>query len=134
MPRRNSSQPKCGALGAKATHEARLHGASDVSVDYTDTRAQHSRARFSRSAMNQLYFICIIMTLFDAFLIVYAWTLPLFPQAWRDRVNSVPDSLDPRVNNDSLTGMLIILVTAATCALWALLFYVHLLVPGLFIP
>ena len=84
--------------------------------------------------MNQLYFICIMMTLLDAFLIVYAWTLPLFPQVWRDRVNSVPNSLDPRVNNDSLTGMLIILVTAVTCALWALLFYVHLLVPGLFIP
>ena len=84
--------------------------------------------------MKQLFFICIMMTLLDAFLIVYAWTLPLFPQAWRDRVNSVPNSLDTRVNNDSLTGMLIILVTAATCALWALLFYVHLLVPGLFIP
>ena len=84
--------------------------------------------------MNQLYFICIMMTLLDAFLIVYAWTLPLFPQVWRDRVNSVPNSLDPRVNNDSLTGMLIILVTAVTCALWALLFYVHLLVPGLFMP
>ena len=84
--------------------------------------------------MEQLLFACILMTLIDAFLIVYAWTLPLFPKAWRERVNSMPNSLDPRVNNDSLTGMLIILVTAATCALWALLFYVHLLVPGLFIP
>ena len=84
--------------------------------------------------MEQLLFACILMTLIDAFLIVYSWTLPLFPKAWRERVNSMPNSLDPRVNNDSLTGMLIILVTAATCALWALLFYVHLLVPGLFIP
>ena len=84
--------------------------------------------------MEHFLFMCIVLTMLDVFLIVYAWTLPLFPQGWRDRVNSQPHSLDPRVNNDSLTGMLIILVTAVACAAWTLLFYVDLLVPGLSIP
>lgn len=84
--------------------------------------------------MKTLFYLCILMTLFDVFLLVYAWTLPLFPQEWRDKVNSDPRSLSARTNNDSLTGILIILVTAVTCTLWAVLFYVHVLVPGLFIP
>ena len=84
--------------------------------------------------MKTLYYLCILMTLVDVFLLVYAWTLPLFPQEWRDKVNSDPRSLSTRTNNDSLTGILIILVTAVTCTAWAVLFYVHVLVPGLFIP
>ena len=84
--------------------------------------------------MKILYYLCILMTLMDVFLVVYAWTLPLFPQEWRDKVNSEPRSLSSRTNNDALTGILIILVTAVTCTLWAVLFYVHILVPGLFIP
>jgi hypothetical protein len=84
--------------------------------------------------MNILYYFCILLTLLDVFLIVYAWTLPLFPQEWRDKVNREPRSLSPTTNNDALTGILIILVTAVTCTLWAVLFYVHILVPGLFIP
>jgi len=84
--------------------------------------------------MNTLLYVCILMTLIDAFLIVYAWTLPLFPKEWRDKVNRDSGSLSPQANNDSLTGVAIILVTAVTCSLWAVLFYVDLLVPGLFIP
>jgi len=84
--------------------------------------------------MKTLLYACILITLLDVFLIVYAWTLPLFPQQWRDKVNRNPRSLNPSTNNDSLTGILIILVTALMCALWATIFYVHLLVPGLFIP
>ena len=84
--------------------------------------------------MRTLFFICIVMTLLNVFLIVYAWTLPLFPQEWRDKVNRNPRSLNPSSNNDSLTGVAIILVTAVTGVLWAVLFYVDLLVPGLFIP
>ena len=84
--------------------------------------------------MKTLYYFCILMTLADVFLLVYAWTLPLFPQEWRDKVNSDPRSLSARTNNDSLTGIVIILVTAVTCTAWAVLFYVHVLVPGLFIP
>ena len=84
--------------------------------------------------MKHFLFLCILMTMLDVFLIVYAWTLPLFPEGWRTKVNSQPNSLDPRVNNESVTGILIILTTAVTCALWTLLFYVDLLVPGLTIP
>ena len=81
--------------------------------------------------MKTLLFVCILMTLLDAFLIIYAWTLRFFPKEWRDKVNRDTGSLDPRTNNDALTGMLIILVTAMACALWATLFYVELLVPRL---
>jgi len=81
--------------------------------------------------MKTFLFVCILVTLLDAFLIIYAWTLPLFPRAWREQVNSDSGSLDPRTNNDSLTGILIILVTAMACSLWATLFYVELLVPGI---
>ena len=76
-------------------------------------------------------YVCILVTLLDVFLIIYAWTLPLFPQEWRDKVNRNKQSLNPQPNNDSLTGILIILVTAVMCTLWAVLFYVELLVPGL---
>ena len=86
------------------------------------------------TVINTLLYICICMTLLDVFLIVYAWTLPLFPNTWREKVNRELGSLSPQKNNDSLTGMLIILVTALTCVLWATLFYVDLMVPGLFIP
>ena len=84
--------------------------------------------------MKSLLYICILMTLFDVFLLVYAWTLPLFPQEWRDKVNSDTSSLSLRTNNDALTGILIILVSAVTCSLWAALFYIDGLVPGLSIP
>ena len=84
--------------------------------------------------MKTLLYLCILTTLIDVFLLVYAWTLPLFPQSWRDKVNRDHGSLNPSVNNDSITGMVIILVTAVTCSLWAVLFYIHVLVPGLFIP
>ena len=81
--------------------------------------------------MNTLLYTCIFVTLFDVFLIIYAWTLPLFPKDWRDKVNRDTGSWSPQRNNDSLTGMAIILVTAVMCSLWAVLFYVELLVPGL---
>ena len=84
--------------------------------------------------MRTLFFLCIAMTLFDVFLLVYAWTLPMFPKEWRDRVNRSPRSLNPSTNNDSLTGMLLILVTALTCCCSAVLFYVDIMVPGLTIP
>lgn len=73
--------------------------------------------------MNLFLYICIVLTLIDAFLIIYAWTLQFFPKEWRDKVNSEPNSMDPSVNNDSLTGMLIIIVTAVVCTLWGLFFY-----------
>lgn len=77
--------------------------------------------------MNIFLYICILCTLLDIFLIVYAWTLPLYPQEWRDKVNRTPNSMDPKENNDSLTGMLITIVTAVACSLWAIFFYWYLI-------
>ena len=79
--------------------------------------------------MKTLLFLSLAFTLIDIFLIVYAWTLQFFPKTWREKVNSQPRSLNPQVNNDSLTGILIIFITAIACALWATFFYVLLLVP-----
>ena len=79
--------------------------------------------------MNTFLYLCLLFTLLNIFLIVYAWTLQFFPKEWRDKVNRNPNSLNPNGNNDSMTGMAIILVTAITCALWASFFYVQLCVP-----
>ena len=55
--------------------------------------------------MNTFLYLCIVFTLLDVFLIVYAWTLQFFPTQWREKVNRNPSSLHPDGNNDSLTGM-----------------------------
>ena len=54
--------------------------------------------------MSQLLFFCIILTAFDLFLIVYALTIPLYPQKWRDKVNK-------KYQNETATGITIIFVT-----------------------
>ena len=79
--------------------------------------------------MNTFLYLCIVFTLLDIFFIVYAWTLQFFPAEWRRKVNRNPNTLNPDGNNDSMTGMVIILTTAIACALWASFFYVQLLVP-----
>ena len=66
--------------------------------------------------MNQLLFFCIILTSFDLFLIVYALTIPLYPQKWRDKVNK-------KYQNETATGITIIFVTLATCFSWIIYFY-----------
>lgn len=76
--------------------------------------------------MEQLLYASIITSLIDIFLIIYAFTLPLFPNEWRERVNSNPRSLNPRYNNESLTGFIIILLTIITCLCWAIYFYCYL--------
>ena len=47
---------------------------------------------------------------------------------WRDKVNSDPTSFSPSTNNESITGILIIITTAITCSLWGIFFYWFLLV------
>ena len=37
--------------------------------------------------MDQLLFLSIIITALDIFLIIYAITIPLYPQKWRNKVN-----------------------------------------------
>ena len=76
--------------------------------------------------MEVMLYISIVISIIDLFLIIYASTLHLFPQEWRDRVNSNPRSLNPKYNNESLTGILIILLTIAVCFCWAIYFYFYI--------
>jgi len=66
--------------------------------------------------MDQLLFVSILLTAFDLFLIIYAFTLPLYPKSWRKKVNK-------NHNNDTSTGIAIIFVTLACCILWVIYFY-----------
>ena len=66
--------------------------------------------------MDQLLFLCVIATEFDFFLIIYSFTIPLYPKNWRKKVNK-------KYNNETATGITIIFVTMATCFLWIIYFY-----------
>ena len=66
--------------------------------------------------MDQLLFVSIVFTAFDLFLIIYAFTLQLYPTSWRKKVNK-------KHNNDTATGITIIFVTMACCILWIIYFY-----------
>ena len=46
--------------------------------------------------MDHLFFSAIITTAFDIFLIIYAFTLPLYPGVWRKKVNK-------KYNNEQTT-------------------------------
>ena len=66
--------------------------------------------------MDQLLFVNIILTAFDLFLIIYAFTLPVYPISWRKKVNK-------KHNNDTTTGIAIIFVTMFSCVSWIIYFY-----------
>ena len=66
--------------------------------------------------MDQLLFLCIVITALDFFLIIYALTIPLYPKSWRNEVNK-------KYKNETATGITIIFVTMATCFLWIIYFY-----------
>ncbi len=66
--------------------------------------------------MSQLLYLSIILTAFDIFLIIYAFTLPLYPAKWRKKVNI-------KHNNDTATGIAIIFVTLFCCVSWIIYFY-----------
>ena len=66
--------------------------------------------------MDQLLFLSIIITALDIFLIIYAITIPLYPQKWRNKVNR-------KYKNETATGVTIIFVTMAACFLWIIYFY-----------
>ena len=66
--------------------------------------------------MDQLLFLCIIITALDIFLIIYAFTIPLYPQKWRNQVNK-------KYKNETVTGVTIIFVTMAAFFLWIIYFY-----------
>ncbi len=66
--------------------------------------------------MDQLFFFCIVVTAFDLFLIIYAFTHPLYPKSWRKKVNK-------KHNNDTITGITILFVTLAGFISWIIYFY-----------
>ena len=66
--------------------------------------------------MDQLLFLCIVITALDFFLIIYALTIPLYPKSWRNKVNK-------KYKYETATGITIIFVTMATCFLWIIYFY-----------
>jgi len=71
-------------------------------------------------------FICCSVSLITLFLIIYAFTLPFFPDEWRSKVNSNPQSLNPRYNNESITGIVIILFSAVALIGWISYLYLYL--------
>ena len=66
--------------------------------------------------MDQLFFFCIVVTAFNLFLIIYAFTLPLYPESWRKKVNK-------KYNNDTTTGITILFVTLACFISWIIYIY-----------
>ena len=66
--------------------------------------------------MDQLLFLCIIITALDIFLIIYAFTITLYPKKWRKQVNK-------KYKNETATGITIIFVTMAACFSWIIYFY-----------
>ena len=66
--------------------------------------------------MSKLLFLSIIFTALDIFLIIYAFTIPLYPKKWRNKVNK-------EHNNETATGVTIIFVTMISCFLWVIYFY-----------
>ena len=76
--------------------------------------------------MPNLFFINIIITFSVIFLLIYVSTLHLFPKEWREKVNSNKKSLNPKFNNDSITGIVIIILSAVMVILWSTYFYIAL--------
>ena len=74
-----------------------------------------------------MLYASIIFSFLSLFLVIYAFTLPLFPEEWRKKVNSRPNSLNPKYNNESLTGILIIVISAITFISWSIFFYNYLI-------
>ena len=62
--------------------------------------------------MENILFTSVVLTLINVFLLIYINTLHLYPKAWIDKTNSKPKSWNPRVNNQSCTG---VLVTVTRC-------------------
>ena len=62
--------------------------------------------------MDQLYFLSIIISALNIFIIVYAYSLNFFPKKWRNKVNQ-----------DTLVGLALIFVTMITMFLWIIYFF-----------
>ena len=62
--------------------------------------------------MDQLFFLSIIISALNVFIIVYVYSLNFFPKKWRNKVNQ-----------DTLVGLALIFVTMATMFLWIIYFF-----------
>ena len=62
--------------------------------------------------MDQLFFLSIIFTALNVFIIVYAYSLNFFPKKWRKKVDQ-----------DALVGLALIFSTMLTMFLWILFFF-----------
>jgi len=62
--------------------------------------------------MDKLFFLSIIFSAFNVFIIVYAYSLNFFPKKWRKKVDQ-----------DSIVGLALIFVTMTTMFLWIIYFY-----------
>ncbi len=66
--------------------------------------------------MDQLFFLSIIFTALNVFIIVYAYSLNFFPKKWRKKVDQ-----------DTLVGLALIFSTMITMLLWILFFFFKIL-------
>ncbi|MAJ23587.1 MAG: hypothetical protein CMI75_07390 [Candidatus Pelagibacter sp.] len=62
--------------------------------------------------MDKLFFLSIIFSAFNVFIIVYAYSLNFFPKKWRKKVDQ-----------DTLVGLALIFVTMSTMFLWIVYFF-----------
>ena len=66
--------------------------------------------------MNKFLFINLTITIFNIFLIVYAYSLNFFPKKWRKKVNQ-----------DTIVGLALIFLTMFTGFLWVFYYYYKLI-------
>jgi len=66
--------------------------------------------------MNKFLFINLAITVFNIFLIVYAYSLNFFPKKWKKKVNQ-----------DTIVGLALIFLTMFTGFLWVFFFYFKLI-------
>ena len=62
--------------------------------------------------MDQLFFLSIVFSALNIFIIVYAYSLNFFPKKWRKKVDQ-----------DSLVGLALIFFTMVTMFLWIIFFF-----------
>jgi len=62
--------------------------------------------------MDQLFFLSIIISALNVFIIVYAYSLNFFPKKWRKKVDQ-----------DTLVGLALIFATMITMFLWIIYFF-----------
>ena len=62
--------------------------------------------------MEKFLFINIIISAFNIFIIIYAYSLKFFPQKWRKKVNQ-----------DTIVGLTLIFFTMLTMFAWIIYFY-----------